>query len=481
MSPRGFTIVAAVLALAGCAQTQSVLSDLSTRFSEITHRPSAQDPSTPGPSTQGPSTTSLAAGDIRPTDRLCASLDESYEVTDNIFRMALATSAQAITIWRDGGFQMSGQTGKQVEAFVKELSKRYLWMPVFIEEQIGTYLHDEYPKDKIIARDARGRARRNYEKADKALAAAAKDYAKLPYELKLFVVESDAVNAEALPAGYVYVSRKAVSDLDDATLTLILGHEVAHVAKRHTSKQIQQRVVDTGMGVDMLRQVIQSRGSTVDRKMLSSWGLVGHLGGIFARYDQDQELQADACSIRGLVYAGQDPIQARKEYLRMRGGEKSSQPAARPLVSQAFGLGFTEHPDDEARERFFQEATSFHRKNAPQAVAAAKAAGSPRAAVTAPSTSVPAACTSIVLEKSVRSDAEPLFTKLSARDRRKLQTVMCLTGSDVDGSWGPKTQRALKQYECRTGHEPSGTLTSAMVAELLTLGPDEVAKQCAAR
>jgi hypothetical protein len=163
----------------------------------------------------------------------------------------------------------------------------------------------------------------------------------------------------------------------------------------------------------------------------------------------------------------------------MRGGEKSSQPAARPLVSQAFGLGFTEHPDDEARERFFQEATSFHRKNAPHAVAAAKAADSSRAAVEAPSISVPAACTSMAPEKSVRSDAEPLFTKLSARDRRKVQTAVCLTGSDVDGSWGPKTKHALKQHECRTGHAPSGTLTSAMVDELLKLGPDEVVKQCA--
>ena len=55
------------------------------------------------------------------------------------------------------------------------------------------------------------------------------------------------MNAEALPAGYIYVTRKAANDLDDGALQLVLGHEIAHVAKRHTSKQIQQRLVDTGL------------------------------------------------------------------------------------------------------------------------------------------------------------------------------------------------------------------------------------------
>jgi Zn-dependent protease with chaperone function len=468
MSRRWLAPLVAAVALGGCAQTQSAMDTVKSTFTRAA---------------EGPPTTSPAAGDIRPTDRLCTSLDESYEVTDNVWQIVMASGTQAVTIWRDSGFRMSGQTGKQVEGFVKELSKRYLWMPVVIEQQIGTYLHDEYPKGKIVPREGGGRgARRNYERADRALAAAVKDYPKLPYELKLFVVESDAINAEALPAGYVYVSRKAVSDLDDATLTLIVGHEVAHVAKRHTSKQIQQRIVDTGMGVDMFRQVIQSRGAGVDRQVLSSWGLINRLGGIFARYDQDQELQADACSIRGLVYAGKDPIQARSEYLRMRGGEvKSAQPSPRPLVSQAFGLSFTEHPDDEARERFFKEATSYHRKNAPAGVAVAGAAAdSARPGAEAPASATPGACASIPFDKSVRSDAEPLFTTLPARDRRKLQAAVCLTPGEVDGAWGPKTKHALKRYQCRKQREPSGALTSAMVAELLGHGPDEVARQCAA-
>ena len=154
----------------------------------------------------------------------------------------------------------------------------------------------------------------------------------------------------------------------------------------------------------------------------------------------------------------------------MRGGEVKSSPAgSRPATSRAFGLAFTEHPDDAVRERFFQEATSFHRKNAPRTTAstASAPAGEP--------------CASIAPERGVRSDAEPLFSGLSPADRRKLQSALCLTGGDLDGSWGPKTKHALKQYECRAGREPSGTLTTALVDELLKLGPDDAAKRCAAR
>jgi len=88
------------------------------------------------------------------------------------------------------------------------------------------------------------------------------------------------------------------------------------------------------------------------------------------------------------------------------------------------------------------------------------------------------ACGKIELEKSVKSDAEPLFAKLSGAERHKLQTAMCLKDKDVDGVWGPKTKYSLEQYQCRTGRTPDGKLTDALVAELLKLTPEEVTKQC---
>jgi hypothetical protein len=57
------------------------------------------------------------------------------------------------------------------------------------------------------------------------------------------------------------VTRKAANDLDDSALQLVLGHEIAYVAKRHTSKQTQQRLLDTGLAVEMLERILETRST----------------------------------------------------------------------------------------------------------------------------------------------------------------------------------------------------------------------------
>src|SRR5205823_7209464 len=132
--------------------------------------------------------------------------------------------------------------------------KDYVWMPVSFEESLGNHLQARLGKDnKILDRNVR-RNRTLYNKVDTALEKAKKDYTRLPYQTKLYIIESDQINAEALPAGYIYVTRQAANDLDENALQLVLGHEMAHIAKRHTSKQIQQRLVETGLAAEMLQQ-----------------------------------------------------------------------------------------------------------------------------------------------------------------------------------------------------------------------------------
>jgi predicted Zn-dependent protease len=90
------------------------------------------------------------------------------------------------------------------------------------------------------------------------------------------------------------VTRKAANDLDDSALQLVLGHEIAHVAKRHTSKQIQQRLLDTGLAVEMLERILETRSTDGLDKVLGGRQVIQRFRGTFAQYDQGQELQADA-------------------------------------------------------------------------------------------------------------------------------------------------------------------------------------------
>ena len=55
------------------------------------------------------------------------------------------------------------------------------------------------------------------------------------------VVNTDVVNAFALPGGYVYVNRgvlERATKMDE--LAGVLGHEIEHVVERHSVKQMEQ-------------------------------------------------------------------------------------------------------------------------------------------------------------------------------------------------------------------------------------------------
>ncbi len=299
-------------------------------------------------------------GQVRNIDKYCDSLEESYEVTDNVTRVVSAAALQKLQTWQQSGFRRSPTGNSDVEEVVKTVSRDYLWMPVSFEQALGSQLQERQEKaNKILSRKVR-RNQKLYNKADAALKVAAKDYTKVPYETRLYIVESDYINAEALPAGYIYVTRKAANDLDDNGLQLVLGHEMAHIAKRHTSKQIQQRLVDTGLAVEMIQHIMQTRSMDGLDKVFAGGKVIESFNGLFAKYDQDQELQADACSIRGMLSAGADPLKAREEYLRKRGTKAAESGSNKSTSPRPFSLGFTEHPEDEQRDRFFREAYEHH-------------------------------------------------------------------------------------------------------------------------
>ena len=61
--------------------------------------------------------------------------------------------------------------------------------------------------------------------------------AKVPFTIK--VVDSDVINAMALPGGFFYVNSGLILAADDeAELAGVMAHEIAHVAARHTTRQL---------------------------------------------------------------------------------------------------------------------------------------------------------------------------------------------------------------------------------------------------
>src|SRR6267143_1988593 len=59
---------------------------------------------------------------------------------------------------------------------------------------------------------------------------------------QFFVVDSKEVNAFAVPGGFVYVNRGLIERADQMDeLAGVLGHEIGHVVRRHTVKQMEKQ------------------------------------------------------------------------------------------------------------------------------------------------------------------------------------------------------------------------------------------------
>jgi predicted Zn-dependent protease len=116
------------------------------------------------------------------------------------------------------------------------------------------------------------------------------------------IVDSAAVNAFALPGGYIYITRGILPYLNnEAQLAGVLGHEIGHVAARHSAQQYT-RAQATSVGVliaSIFVPAVRPFGG------LAETGL----GTMFLKYSRENELQADSLGAEYAAAAGWDPAQ----------------------------------------------------------------------------------------------------------------------------------------------------------------------------
>jgi Zn-dependent protease with chaperone function len=126
--------------------------------------------------------------------------------------------------------------------------------------------------------------------------------AKYPYEFHC--VNSEALNAFALPGGFVFVNRAVIEESsDEAQLAGVIAHEIGHVALRHGTNQATKKE----MGSDL----VGIAGGIIGGGILTS--LATQVGGTLAasavllKYSRTAEGQADILGTQILYDAGYDP------------------------------------------------------------------------------------------------------------------------------------------------------------------------------
>ena len=116
------------------------------------------------------------------------------------------------------------------------------------------------------------------------------------------VVDESAVNAFALPGGFVYLTRGILPFLrDEAELAAVLGHEVGHVDARHSAEAYS-------------RQQLAGGGLLVAQILAPEYGnLIGAGGGLAAqaillRYGREAELESDRLGVGYASKGGWQPL-----------------------------------------------------------------------------------------------------------------------------------------------------------------------------
>ena len=121
------------------------------------------------------------------------------------------------------------------------------------------------------------------------------------------LLNSPVNNAFAVPGGYIYSTRQLVALMNnEAELAAVLGHEVGHVAARHSQRRqaTAQRNSILGTAGAILSSVLlgdSQIGSTLTRGFLQGSQM------LTLKFSRDQELQADELGIQYLNQAGYDP------------------------------------------------------------------------------------------------------------------------------------------------------------------------------
>jgi predicted Zn-dependent protease len=120
----------------------------------------------------------------------------------------------------------------------------------------------------------------------------------LPWSFQ--IVDVPAINAFAVPGGFIYITRGIMAFLDnEAELAGVIGHEIGHITARHSAQQYT-RQISGGVGLLALQIFVPAARPFGD--------LAGQsLGVLFLRYGRDDELQADELGARYESTLGWDP------------------------------------------------------------------------------------------------------------------------------------------------------------------------------
>jgi len=171
------------------------------------------------------------------------------------------------------------------------------------------------------------------------------------------VLDSDQVNAFALPGGYIYITRGLMAYLNsEAELAAVLGHELGHVTARHGVRQQTAATLRGLLGAVIASQTNSSAAMDVTN-ILSSALVKG--------YGREHELEADKLGAEYLSRTGYAP-KAMIDVIRVLKNQESLEKELAKKENrepQIYHGVFSTHPDNDKRLQEVVKHAEVFKKN----------------------------------------------------------------------------------------------------------------------
>lgn len=172
------------------------------------------------------------------------------------------------------------------------------------------------------------------------------------FQWEFNVVNDAQVNAWCMPGGkvVVYTGLLPITQ-DEASLALVMGHEIAHAIARHGNERMSQAMAVQGVGMGLQLYASEHPSAAADL-FQQAYGIGGQLG--MLAYSRTQESEADKMGLVFMAMGGYDPRIAPAFWQRM-----AAQGGAKPPE------WLSTHPSDERRiadlEAYMPEAMKYYK------------------------------------------------------------------------------------------------------------------------
>jgi len=165
--------------------------------------------------------------------------------------------------------------------------------------------------------------------------------ARVPFTVK--VIDSDEINAFALPGGFFYINSGLVLAADEeAEMAGVMAHEIAHVTARHATKQQTKAQI---INWAMIPLIIFLPGGWAGYGIYQ--GLSYGIPLAFLKFSRDSEREADFLGLQYMYKAGYDPTAFISFFEKLLEKERK-RPGSIPKI-------FSSHPPTKERVQRAQE------------------------------------------------------------------------------------------------------------------------------